>query len=716
MWKHLEGLGARPSSRSAMLALVSLAVVAGPATASQWNLAANASPSSVLLGQATTVTASVRNDGASTSGFIQILRRGGFQADLVLRNCETSDQTVALPGGGSTTTCSVTWTPAVAEDVGTFTISVGVFDATWTQFPGGWADNLATVTVTSTWELSATASPAQLTVSQTTHVTANVKNDGATLNGFIQIARRGGGQPDLVLQNCAITMPGGGAITTCAVDWTPDVASSSTDSFHIAVGVFDANWNNPAWQDNLATVTVTPTTVVDPGPRGGQPGAGGPLAGLNADEQGVFLDAKDIFAEVDSVSGGVSGEPGKGLGPAFNGNSCAACHAQPAVGGTSPHPTLGQVRRVNPETTFGSLDRQPGREQMTPSFIRPDGPVREARFIRNPDGSLDGGVHDLFTIAGRVDAPQSCQLAQPDFAAEQAKNNVIFRIPTPTFGLGLVENTTDQTLQANLASTASQRQALGIGGVFNTSGNDGTITRFGWKAQNKSLLIFAAEAYNVEQGVSNEGFPQERSASPECFANPTPEDHSHIRVDDSGSLTGKVTQMSGDTVNFGLFMRLLAPPTPTTATSSEVHGQNLFSSIGCALCHSPTLSTNPSIFTGQSNVTYHPHSDFALHHMGQKLADFVNQGVAGPDQFRTAPLWGVGQRIFFLHDGRAGPDNGGLFKAISEHFSVNPACAPNQGFTADGVACVSEANATIVNFDSLSDSDKQDILNFLRSL
>src|SRR5207237_10773442 len=103
--------------------------------------------------------------------------------------------------------------------------------------------------------------------------------------------------------------------------------------------------------------------------------------------------------------------------------------------------------------------------------------------------------------------------------------------------------------QANLASTASQRQALGIGGVFNTSGNDGTITRFGWKAQNKSLLIFAAEAYNVEQGVSNEGFPQERSASPECFANPPPEDHNHIRVDDSGSLTGTVTQMSGDIVN-----------------------------------------------------------------------------------------------------------------------------------------------------------------------
>ena len=84
---------------------------------------------------------------------------------------------------------------------------------------------------------------------------------------------------------------------------------------------------------------------------------------------------------------------------------------------------------------------------------------------------------------------------------------MIFRIPTPLFGLGLVEATSDQALIDNLHATASARAALGIGGNFNTSGNDGTITRFGWKAQNKSLLIFSGEAYNVEMGVSNELFP-----------------------------------------------------------------------------------------------------------------------------------------------------------------------------------------------------------------
>jgi len=453
----------------------------------------------------------------------------------------------------------------------------------------------------------------------------------------------------------------------------------------------------------------------DPGPRPGPAGAGGPLDGLTADEINFFFEAQEVFGEVDSVSGTVAGEDGSGLGPTFNANSCASCHAQPAVGGTSPHPTLGQVLTVNPQTAFGALDRVPGQEQPTPPFIRADGPVREARFIKNPDGSPDGGVHGLFTIAGRVDAPATCTLQPPDFVTELNRDNVIFRIPTPTFGLGLVENTTDRALRNNLASTSRDRQDFGIGGEFNTNGNDGTITRFGWKAQNKSLLIFAGEAYNVEQGVSNELFTQERSASASCRANPTPEDHSHL-YSEAGSLTGSVTEMSGDAVSFANFMRLLAPPTPTTATDSELNGERLFTAIGCALCHSPTLTSSLSIFTNQSFVQYHPFSDFALHHMGQNLADFVSQGGAGPDQFRTAPLWGVGQRIFFMHDGRSNPRNGGLLDAIYEHYSHNSRCGFNQDFTSDGVACDSEANRTIIKFDNLRESEQQDVLNFLRSL
>jgi CxxC motif-containing protein (DUF1111 family) len=452
--------------------------------------------------------------------------------------------------------------------------------------------------------------------------------------------------------------------------------------------------------------------VRDPGPRPGAAGAGGPLPGLTAAEIAFFNGARDVFAEVDSVSGTIVGEPGTGLGPTFNANSCAACHAQPDVGGSSPHPGLGQVRRQNPLVALAALDRAVG--QAVPAFIRADGPVREARFIRNPDGSLDGGVHALYTIAGRADAP-GCALPQPDFAGQLANGNVIFRIPTPTFGAGLIENLSDNALRANLEATSDRRQALGIGGRFNIVGNDGTIGRFGWKAQNKSLLIFSGEAYNVEQGVTNEAFPNERSLTGDCDFNGSPEDHSHpSNPNTRGGTAGTLSEMSSDIVNFAGFMRLLAPPEPSRVTSAR--GKALFQSIGCNLCHSETLYAGRSPAQAVGGMEFHPYSDIALHHMGPGLADRVRQGTAGPDEFRTAPLWGVGQRIFFLHDGRATPDNGGLDTAIRQHASINPACQDGDVFDSEGIACRSEANAVVELYEGLAPSDRQAILVFLRSL
>jgi len=432
------------------------------------------------------------------------------------------------------------------------------------------------------------------------------------------------------------------------------------------------------------------STVADPGPRGGDRGAGGPFAQLSTDEKTFFSGARDVFAEVDSVSGAI--EEGKGLGPTFNGNSCAQCHSEPDVGGSSPHPTLGHVKTANPQVGLAALDRAPGGTQTVPPFLSADGPVREARFISNPDGSDDGGVHDLYTIAGRTDAP-GCRLAQPDFARQIANGNVIFRIPTAVFGLGLLEAVDEDALVANLAANASAKAAAGVTGAFNRSGNDGSITRFGWKAQNKSLLVFAGEAYNVEQGVSNELFPNERATASGCQFNANPED-----------ATDTTTGGAPDTTLFAAFMRLSAGPTPTTATASELRGKALFGtaaapSVGCVFCHSDTLTTGSSRFTNMSNVAIHPYTDLAIHHMGTGLADSVTQGAAGGDQFRTAPLWGVGKRIFFLHDGRSNPGNGGLVNAILAHSSRG-----------------SEARNVIRNFTQLTAADQQAIVDFLRSL
>jgi len=426
----------------------------------------------------------------------------------------------------------------------------------------------------------------------------------------------------------------------------------------------------------LITVSFAGQGPKDPGPRPGPAGAGGFYPTLNATEQAAFANGISQFIEDEPVPDVPQGNGG--LGPGFNGTSCGSCHSQPATLGTSPSPSSPQVPQTNPQIAAAT---EMGATNRIPSFITPNGPVREARFILNPDGTLDGGVHNLFSIAGRTDAP-GCNLKQPDFNAQLDARNVIFRIPTPLFGLGLVENTPDFVLKSNLDRTADSRRELGIRGRFNLSGNDGTIMKFGWKAQNKSLTIFAGEAYNVEMGISNDVMPNERNLAKGCVFNPTPED-SHEQAGGS------------DVDAFVDAIRLSAPPTPAPSASAIETGRQEFDRVGCALCHSEALTTSQSFNTGMSFVEYHPFSDFALHHMGTNLADGINQGMATGDEFRTAPLWGIGQRLFFLHDGRTSD----LLDAINQHASPG-----------------SEANQVVRRFRSLSTTEQQYLLNFLRSL
>jgi CxxC motif-containing protein (DUF1111 family) len=328
-----------------------------------------------------------------------------------------------------------------------------------------------------------------------------------------------------------------------------------------------------------------------------------------------------------------------------------------------------------------------GAQNTMPSFLSLDGPIREARFVRNLDGTPDGSVHDLFTIAGRTDAP-GCQYATPDFEAAVRANNIIFRIPTPTFGDGLIDNIPEAAILANQTADALQKRYLGITGHVNRNPNDGTITKFGWKAQNSSLLMFSGEAYNVEMGVTNELFATERNMIPGCNFNTTPEDHLDF---DTNSANGGVT--SG-TQNFATFMRLLAPPTPAPDTASTLNGRSIFTSIGCTSCHTASLTTGNSDLPGLAKQQANLFSDLLVHHMGTGLADGVQQGLAGPDEFRTAPLWGLGQRIFLLHDGRTKD----LVQAILAHRSEG-----------------SEENLVIFNYTQLQPQQQQDLLNFLRS-
>jgi len=216
--------------------------------------------------------------------------------------------------------------------------------------------------------------------------------------------------------------------------------------------------------------------AVDPGVRQAPADNGPPppLAGLTADELAFFQDGLARFSSVKVVVSATGDN--SGLGPRFNSNQCSSCHLQPFIGGTSPP--------VNPLLAVASAD---GATNTVPWFLTQNGPIREARFVAS-NGVPDGGVHNVFVITNRSDAG-SCNRAQPDFAPA---------------GNGLTGQGGNRHPNAHL------------GGNTNRSANDGTITRFGWKAQNKSLLLFAGEAYNVEMGISNQLFPQERDETPSC--------------------------------------------------------------------------------------------------------------------------------------------------------------------------------------------------------
>ena len=235
------------------------------------------------------------------------------------------------------------------------------------------------------------------------------------------------------------------------------------------------------------------------------------------------------------------------------------------------------------------------------------------------------------------------------------------------------------------------KHVLGIGGH---PGGPGGAGRFFWKGQGTGLLVIAAGAYQNEVGVTNELVSQESDPTPGCQFNPLPEDRFNPQA-------ATVIDALPDFVKIAGFAHFSAPPTPIPDTPSIAAGRTLFAHIGCALCHTPSLQTGASPHPALRGQTATLYSDLALHRMGPGLADGLVQGNAGPDEFRKAPLWGLGQRIFFLHDGRTTD----LLEAITAHASQGDTNYPP-----------SEANAVIGAFNGLLEQQKQDLLDFLRAL
>ena len=470
----------------------------------------------------------------------------------------------------------------------------------------------------------------------------------------------------------------------------------------------------------------------DPGPRPNpQFPVPNPVSGLNENETALFNESLLRVSELEGSCDTCSQQPpnvppidpdpnnpfspmslvnSAGMSPVFNADQCFVCHSQPVIGGSSPAHSPAE-----------KIAHRVGGTNIVPDFEKPDGAFREVRFKYNADGTRDGGVHSLFTLQGRSDTP-NCTLEQPDFDAAVRERNIAFRIPLQLFGLGLIESIQDSAIRANMNANLWQKRELGIGGHPNIVPNNGTISRFGWKAQNGSITIFAGEAYNVEMGISNDAFPIGRSEDPTCSEVYEPFDVPRTEP----TLYHDPLKIMPAWLMFTEFMRFVDAPQPAPMSASAQHGKEVFSTVGCALCHTPSFKTpgtaNPTTpleEIGPHSValrgqTVNLYSDLLVHHMGATLADNIIQGNAGPDEFRTTLLWGLGQRLFFLHDGRTSD----LMVAIQDHFSSrfsdgsdNPA-KDSRSYTYGP----SEANAVVERFNSLSEADKQAILDFLRSL
>jgi CxxC motif-containing protein (DUF1111 family) len=365
----------------------------------------------------------------------------------------------------------------------------------------------------------------------------------------------------------------------------------------------------------------------------GRPLPGDPLPGISGSEFEEFRLGLEDFTEVESVE--------EGLGPAFNGSSCAVCHSVPAIGGAGVVTEVRAARR----------DEQGEFVELEPT---------------------SGSLFQIFSIP-----THTCQPTIPPEA-----NVISRRVPIPLFGAGLVEAIPDEALIA--LDDTDDRDRDGVSGraaiVVDIATGHRRVGRFGWKAQHATLLAFAGDAYRNEMGITNDLFPDELAFGisteqmKRCDPIPDPEDRADPRTRRRGI------------DNFEAFMKFLAPAGRGTVDESVRAGEALFNTVGCAACHVPSLQTGPSANPLFNRKAVPLFSDLLLHDVG--TGDGIRQSAASPLEFRTPALWGLRLRRPLLHDGTAAT----IEDAIDRH--ANEAAAARRRFQ----SLTSEQRATLVLF------------------
>lgn len=354
----------------------------------------------------------------------------------------------------------------------------------------------------------------------------------------------------------------------------------------------------------------------------------GPIEGLGSAELAGFIAGDEQF--------GATFTPSAGLGPIFNGVSCASCHSADGRG-------------------------------------RPENAL--TRISRGSDPAFDVG------------GPQIQDRAIPGAVAETLPPgvDVSLRLPPPVFGVGLIEAIPAAAILAN--ADPADADGDGISGRPNfvrpasfvpatePGGGPGLqLGRFSRKAQVSTLLQQTVEAYHQDIGITTDFLPVE-NVNPQASQATAAAD----RVADPELPALAVAQVVA-------YLRMLAPPAPGAETERRARGRTLFVSVGCAACHVPELTAGPGPIPAIEGRPVRLYSDLLLHDMGDALADGRPDGDASGREWRTAPLWGLrlmreflNGDAFLLHDGRASSVeeaillHGGEAQAARDAFDALPA-------------------------------------------
>jgi CxxC motif-containing protein (DUF1111 family) len=420
------------------------------------------------------------------------------------------------------------------------------------------------------------------------------------------------------------------------------------------------------------------------------------------------------------------------LGPLFNNRTCVACHFQPTMGGSGEFISEAHTRSDTsglPVHTFAVDNILRGGSQSQGAytiFAHGLAAVPLGCEITDPNCKLSPCQQQEAQLKGFSPGLPICDPTSAAFA--NGDNCTAQRQSTNLFGAGLVEAVADDTLIALAKSEPTATR--GVPRLLTEFGAQ-RVARFGWKDDGATLRTFVTLATSNELGLTTPDAPQENTT---CADGVT---QFGILLD-----AGQEPEDTPDATGHAMidrivdFLRALAPPPRLSAdddnnyrgsddhggrghwnrgrdpqgnnNSQVMQGEQIFSSIGCAGCHTPTLVTapdpsqfippttggtpiSPTLNRALANQTFHPFSDFLLHDMGS-LGDGITSGTAGPTMMRTAPLWGVRSKVRLLHDGRA--DN--IATAIILH---------------DG-----EGLDSAQQFENLSASDQAALLSFLNTL